>query len=281
MYARETFAKHMSEFEPGEMVRIPLDSVILMLKEMVSDENVREVLASCLEPPNMMTIERSFESLFQSHFITRPDDDCEITTLGSFVSALGIDLALGSLIGLGIQFGVGAEAIQLAAILSFPKTPFVMSNPLIHEPEAYNGKSTNLCWTILWNIRLTLLLRRKNCTNIRFSMPFRCEFIQRSACHHESCMGIPKHQPKEAGWLVSLPWHLPSSRQTAGLNMSQSPGQGCRLCSNRHIAPGSTPAAEPPSACDGHTSSHYVSKILGQVCDEARKVYLTCHVFAT
>ena len=140
MYARETLEKHMSEFEPGEMLRIPLDAVILMLKEMLSEEKVQEVLASCIEPPNMITIERSFESLFRSHFISRPDDDCEITSLGSFVSALGIDLALGSLVGLGIQFGVGAEAIQLAAILSFPKTPFVMSNPLIHEPENYNGK---------------------------------------------------------------------------------------------------------------------------------------------
>jgi len=139
MYARETFTNHMDDFEPGEMLRIPLDSVILMLKEMLMDEKVREVLLSCLEPPNMKTIDRSFESLFKSHFITTPDDDCEITSLGSFVSALGIDLALGSLIGLGIQFGVGAEAIQMAAILSFPKTPFVMSNPLIHEPGDYNG----------------------------------------------------------------------------------------------------------------------------------------------
>jgi ABC-type dipeptide/oligopeptide/nickel transport system permease subunit len=49
--------------------------------------------------------------------------------------------AVGSLIGLGIQFGVAAEAIQMAAILSFPKTPWVMSNPLIHEAKDYNGQS--------------------------------------------------------------------------------------------------------------------------------------------
>jgi hypothetical protein len=47
--------------------------------------------------------------------------------------------AVGSLIGLGIQFGVAAEAIQMAAILSFPKTPWIMSNPLIHESKEYNG----------------------------------------------------------------------------------------------------------------------------------------------
>ena len=146
LYARETFAEHMDSFEPGEMLRIPLDSVILMLKEMlISDEKVSDVLLSCLEPPSLATIDRSFQSLFRSHFITSPDDYCGITTLGSFVSALGIDLTLGSLIGLGIQFGVGAEAIQMASILSFPKTPFIMSNPLIHEPEDYNGEADAFC----------------------------------------------------------------------------------------------------------------------------------------
>lgn len=103
------------------MVRIPLDSVILMLKEMMKEDVVTDVLRDCLEPPNLATIGRSFDSLFESHFITSPDDDGQITNLGSFVSALGIDLSLGSLIGLGIQFGVAAEAIQMASILSFPK----------------------------------------------------------------------------------------------------------------------------------------------------------------
>ena len=99
-----------------------------MLKEMLSEEQVSEVLLTCIEPPDISAIDRSFESLHKSHFISAPDDSCELTNLGSFVSSLGIDLALGSLIGLGIQMGVGAEAIQMAAILSFPKSPWVMSS---------------------------------------------------------------------------------------------------------------------------------------------------------
>lgn len=141
IYSRSNFERDMDEFEPGEMARIPLDSVILMLKQMLADEKVTEVLQDCLEPPNLSTIDRSFESLYRSHFITAPEDECEITTLGSFVSALGIDLALGSLVGLGIQFGLAAETIQMAGVLSFPKTPWIMSNPLIHDPKDYNGKN--------------------------------------------------------------------------------------------------------------------------------------------
>jgi HrpA-like RNA helicase len=141
LYERETFTTYMEEFEQGEMVRVPLDDVILTLKEMMPDEAITDVLASCLEPPNFSTIDRSFQSLHSSQFITSPTDDesCKITQLGHFVSALGIDLALGSLIGLGIQFGVGAEAIQLAGVLSFPKSPWIQSNPLVHETKEFNS----------------------------------------------------------------------------------------------------------------------------------------------
>lgn len=123
----------------GEMLRVPLDSVILTLKEMMN-EQATPVLLQCLEPPNLSTIERSFKSLHESSFISTPNDDGIITRLGSFVSSLGIDLTLGYLIGLGVQFGVGAEAIDMAAIMSFPQGPWSLSNPLFHEPPQFNGK---------------------------------------------------------------------------------------------------------------------------------------------
>ncbi len=137
LYTRVAYEKYMDEFEQGEMVRIPLDSVILMLKEMMH-EQAKPVLLDCIEPPRMETIDKSFQSLHDWKFLSEPNDDGEITNLGSFVSALGIDLALGFFIGLGIQFGVAAEAIEMAAIMSFPKSPFQISNPLIHEPAMYN-----------------------------------------------------------------------------------------------------------------------------------------------
>jgi hypothetical protein len=142
LYTRHAYESYMDEFEPGEMGRIPLDSVILMLKQMLHEE-VKPVLMACIEPPDMNTIERSFQSLHKWNFISEPDDHGEITTLGSFVSSLGIDLAFGSFIGLGIQFGVAAEAIEMAAAMSFPKTPFQITSPLIHTPPQYNEIGSN------------------------------------------------------------------------------------------------------------------------------------------
>ena len=47
-------------------------------------------------------------------------------------------MSLGSFIGLGIQFGVAAEAIEMAAMMSLPKTPFMMTSPMWHGPGTFN-----------------------------------------------------------------------------------------------------------------------------------------------
>ncbi|KAL7579290.1 hypothetical protein ACA910_013970 [Epithemia clementina (nom. ined.)] len=143
LYTHACFKDHMQLFEPGEMVRIPLDTVLLTLKGILPpEESATQILLECLEPPNVSTIERSLASLHDSRFITSPDDDGEITKLGSFVSALGTDLLIGALIGLGIQFGVGPEAIQLAGALSFgTKPPWIMSNLLLHGVQEFNSVS--------------------------------------------------------------------------------------------------------------------------------------------
>jgi len=137
LYSRDTFHKYMQQFDVGELVRTPLDSTILSLRDMLN-EAVTPILLDCLEPPDISHIERSFQSLHASNFISDPHDEGKITSLGSLVVALGIDLTFGAFVGLGIQFGVAAEAIQLAAILSFPKTPWAMSSPLYHDTDTFN-----------------------------------------------------------------------------------------------------------------------------------------------
>ena len=141
LYTKAAFESHMEEFEPGEMVRIPLDSVILMLKQILHEE-VKPVLLNCLEPPLLDTIDRSFQSLHYWSFLTEASDKADITSLGSFVSALGIDLSLGFFVGLGIQFGVAAEAIEMAAMMSLPKTPFQITSPLWLSPGEFNKNTS-------------------------------------------------------------------------------------------------------------------------------------------
>jgi Helicase conserved C-terminal domain len=137
LYTRNAYEHYMEEFEPGEMVRIPLDSVILMLKQILHEE-VKPIFLDCLEPPKLDTIDRSFQSLYKWNFLTDATDQADITSLGSFVSSLGVDLSLGSFIGMGIQFGVAAEAIEMAAMMALPKTPFQIASPLWLSTKKFN-----------------------------------------------------------------------------------------------------------------------------------------------
>lgn len=83
-------------------MRMPLDSLVLNLRTIIADENVKEILSETLEPPNLKHIERSLMNLYESKFINEPDDFFDLTPLGSLVSLMGIDLLLGAIIGLGM-----------------------------------------------------------------------------------------------------------------------------------------------------------------------------------
>jgi HrpA-like RNA helicase len=143
LYSRKTFESGMDPFETGEILRMPLDSVILSIKDMIPDEGVSDLLSRLIEPPERGNIARSIEALFKQRFLTEASESSHLTSLGSFVVALGIDLCLGTFIGLGFILGLPAEAITLAAVLSFPKSPWSIANASFHESSKYNG-TTNL-----------------------------------------------------------------------------------------------------------------------------------------
>jgi HrpA-like RNA helicase len=144
LYPRTMYENDMSPFEIGEMHRMPLDSIILNLRSIVKEQNVTDMLAECLEPPNMSTIEKSIESLHQSRFIDEVRDDFEITALGNLVTCLGVDLKMGALIGIGKKLDVLPECIAIAAFLSFPQSPWLIPNSLLQPPATFNSKFSNV-----------------------------------------------------------------------------------------------------------------------------------------
>jgi HrpA-like RNA helicase len=141
LYPRKAFNDYFRKFEEGEILRSPLDSVILNLRTIVADESITEILRGCIEPPDTVNIENSFNSLFNRKFTTAANDNFEITSLGDLVVALGIDLTIGALVGFGARLGSLRETIEVAAILSFPKSPWLLPNALLQEPEVYNGEN--------------------------------------------------------------------------------------------------------------------------------------------
>ncbi len=138
LYARELYEQHMIDHDGGEIHRQPLDGVILGLKSMLN-QAVVPILQDILEPPKVDFVQRAFVSLYDNDLIDSPDDEGNMTVMGDFVAGMGIDLHLGQIIGLGVQFGCVPEAICMAAVLTTPKLPFRIANPIIHDdPHTFN-----------------------------------------------------------------------------------------------------------------------------------------------
>lgn len=82
----------MREHDASEMHRQPLDAVVLQLRTMLPDESVSRALAETLEPPDAAHVQRAFASLHADGFVSTADDSGELTSMGTFVAQLGLDL---------------------------------------------------------------------------------------------------------------------------------------------------------------------------------------------
>jgi len=92
LYPGSAFDTYFAQFEEGEILRSPLDLIILNLRTMVQEESVSTLLMECIEPPEVANIENSFINLHNRKFITEASDDFKITLFGEFVVSLGIPL---------------------------------------------------------------------------------------------------------------------------------------------------------------------------------------------
>ena len=145
LYARgrfDAFPAHAT----SEIHRCPLDATVLSLMGMSggTDLGAAAMLAETVEPPAAAAVDRSFAELNAAGLVTSADpDDAAVTAMGAFVSALGIDLRLGRLVGLGAQLGALGDAALLAAALSAPRSPWRVANPLVHvDPDEYARVAT-------------------------------------------------------------------------------------------------------------------------------------------
>ena len=156
----------MRPYELSEIHRQPLDAVVLNLRSML-DAPVGPVLAQTLEPPAADHVGRSLTALRKQGFLTEPRGDAKaaqyydwedtngdpaaarraaealdglLTPQGRFVALIGVDLRLGRVIAVGNALGCGPVAAAAAAVLSLPRSPLRIANPLVHQdPDEYNA----------------------------------------------------------------------------------------------------------------------------------------------
>eukprot|EP01038_Epipyxis_sp_PR26KG_P008683 gene8683-11734_t len=127
-----------------EMLRIPLDSIVLQIKAMSSvihdghnnnnnndkqqhQYDCRQILQQCIDPPSLDAINQSVRNL---QIIRALDDNYDLAPLGSHLAQLPCAPRIGKLVIYGCLLGCLYPASSVAACL-INRTPFISSN----EPE--------------------------------------------------------------------------------------------------------------------------------------------------
>ena len=132
----ENFFKNvLDNFPPPEILRIPLEKVILKIK--VYEKEPKEILGRAIQPPKIKAIESAIMNLKNCGALTVDDTmspSGQLTELGKVYAELPIDIRYSRLIMLSYTFGLTEIGIIASSILSQEKKLF----------KAYNNNRNNL-----------------------------------------------------------------------------------------------------------------------------------------
>lgn len=147
MFTRRCHEKRLASFQVPEMLRVPLQDVILQIR-LLELGRISDVLHEALEPPPQASIDSGLRILAEvgqfSHTVSpispppmpqvgAIDPEEELTPLGRHLAQLPVDVRIGKLLLLGTMFECLAPICTIAAALSF-KSPFVA--PIDRREEA-------------------------------------------------------------------------------------------------------------------------------------------------
>ncbi|XP_044744588.1 probable ATP-dependent RNA helicase spindle-E [Coccinella septempunctata] len=140
---KEFYDNHLQKRSVPEMMRSPLEIVVLHTKMLELSEEPKAVLALALSPPNLSNIENTLWHLKETGAMLKTCrgraniSDGDITFLGIVMASLPLDVCLSKLIVLGYMFSVLHDAIIMAAGCSIQN---IFATPFIERLEAYDKK---------------------------------------------------------------------------------------------------------------------------------------------
>jgi len=131
------FEDHLLAFTTPELLRSPLDKLILRIKTINEDDpkdlfnDPQKVLGRAIQPPHIDNISYALKSLQDSGALTWSIDksykSCKITQLGKIYCDLPCDIRICKLCIMGFIFNCLQEAVTIASILQHQKTMFIMN----------------------------------------------------------------------------------------------------------------------------------------------------------
>ena len=119
------------EYQLPEMLRVPLDGLILQIKLLGLGEPT-DFLGMAIESPSSGAVEASLDLLRSLDAIDSSDDD-QLTSLGYHLAALPVDVRIGKMLIFGAILGVTEPVLTMAAAMGF-RSPFMA--PIDKREEA-------------------------------------------------------------------------------------------------------------------------------------------------
>lgn len=146
LYPKQFHATAMPDFEPPESMSLSLDRLYLQAKQLSErlgrsldgpgvPRQAAQLLAQMPEAPDLKNVELARERNAELGAISECSEDAYITALGRLCLQLPLDLKLSRLVWLGAHFGLMADAVVLASVLSSLDS-FSMPSPLLMREEA-------------------------------------------------------------------------------------------------------------------------------------------------
>ena len=120
LYTRQCYEKRMKKYQTPEIMRVPLEEMILQIHHLRLSSTADEFLAKVLQPPHKKAVEGATGNLIQAGALTKSE---ELTALGSHLAALPVDVNIGKILIMGALLQCLSPALSIAACLSH-KSPF-------------------------------------------------------------------------------------------------------------------------------------------------------------
>ena len=146
LYTKAFYDKHMHDFEPPECTSMSLDRLYLQAKQLSTQlsqslkdlrvpRGAQELLAQLPEAPDLSRVALARQKNAELGTISNATEVAQITALGYLCLHLPLDLKLTRLVWLGAHFGVAADAVVLASVIS-SQDAFSMPSPLFMWEES-------------------------------------------------------------------------------------------------------------------------------------------------
>lgn len=120
LYTRQCYEQRMKKYQTPEIMRVPLEEMILQIHHLRLSSTADGFLAKVLQPPHKKAVEGATGNLIQAGALTKSE---ELTALGSHLAALPVDVNIGKILIMGALLQCLSPALSIAACLSH-KSPF-------------------------------------------------------------------------------------------------------------------------------------------------------------